>query len=505
MKHFFLGAFLALLGLVSTVNAVSAQSVSAVITPCGEYTFETQRIVDGLQIHAVNGRVTKKIFVYRQGIRGSGGPGAIEVLGCQDGKLALSFKTVSRYVTITGIILINPFGQNLAEEAFASVTVNTGAPGYTPTQYEPAGNEAVARMLLEGSRTPLETLSTRAILIAKQRDSAPQAILTDRSFYIFGKNGAIEKRVANSYWGTTNELSVTTCGEVTYRIFQKQFAEKNTKTSAYPMEQFVVARTTSKGTQYLPVAYPDKGWQQERSEANGYHDGTYPVSAMKCIGSGMYLAVKDRLTIVTPTASKIDHLNTDRSIPSSKIYFDGQYYYQAGYVDNVGGVVVADSSIKTLRTDGVVVVTKPVYLQDITKTPDSSIRFYKNPNNPQEVVADLVIAMNNDGSRPYSKTNFTYRNGAYVQDDSWKEKIVGAYPWYENLKKATPMYLQAEPGMIVLKSYHLEKPTLIHQTPGKTPTVEWFVVSALKADGTRDITYAFNVGGARQIWKATVK
>ncbi|MFH1077773.1 MAG: hypothetical protein V1745_00610 [Patescibacteria group bacterium] len=69
----------------------------------------------------------------------------------------------------------------------------------------------------------------------------------------------------------------------------------------------------------------------------------------------------------------------------------------------------------------------------------------------------------------------------------------------------TGLYVAAERDGLVLRSFYLKKPMLLHGLTGTSFVLDWYRIGPLEKDGTRKVWYGFTANGATQTWQAIVR
>jgi hypothetical protein len=360
---------------------------------------------------------------------------------------------------------------------------------------------------------PLAEIRSKARL-ANQSD-----MLNDRSYYVFGANGSPVRRIAPSSWNSILGERELHCDDVTYTLYQKQLAAEPTAASTYPSIQYVVERVRGTSRKLIPVPHVDQSWKRPLKPG-----ALLNVGLEACLGGNAVLNVvasdevknalgetypKDILhfMVITPNVTYVNYLDKNKTI-SADTYSDGRSpgrYFIAGAIFRTDEGVGGDATLAEVLENGTVVRSKPAYFRDIRQYPvGTRMTFYRHRDTDQFVVQLSAP------DRHYSELGARWTHEVYVFENGQYQKVPDVNYVHQILPPEypsdfRPIYVAAQKDMLTLKSYFLERTTLLHYLPGKTFTLDWYRISPVAKDGSQKVWYAFTTDGRQQTWVATIR
>jgi hypothetical protein len=338
-------------------------------------------------------------------------------------------------------------------------------------------------------------------------------LLHSKQYAVFAQNGA-ELRNTSSNWNTTVALDSRVCANgIAYVLYEKQFAEEDTETSAYPAKQYVIERSGEGRRSIVPIPHVDGDWRDpDRSlEAPLFGD---------CFDRNVGLLVNGNIVMITPHDSHVDYRASDRTMTTYQYETgessEGPYQYRHDYtirkadygywipgrIYRTADSVEGSADISFLSAGGSSFKRKPVFFRDIRQYPvNTTMTFLLDPQDYLKVIVELSVPSTvkdqSDTVTYFKETNHVYQETT-KEGLSWETP----FPWDNRF---TPLYVSAEQNAIVVKSYFFEQSLMLHAFPGRSPVLQWYRVGPLERDGTRKVWYAFTVNGHTQTWFAVVK
>ncbi|MBU0540236.1 hypothetical protein KKF59_01015 [Patescibacteria group bacterium] len=473
-----------------SIPVVAAQVTSSdTFKKCGAYSYNIKRVVDGFQIRVTDGARVRTMF-YRDVISGNGVTGSESnvMSECEGSSLVFLDRTYGKYSQSYTVKFLDPTQDSLRINALDTVTsVNYG------TVEMKSKNIAQIDAIMSKPQDKWEILKTE--LVQKQRIPAEKSdMLNDQSYYVFDGKGGITRKMSKSLWNTTLAEGVVVCDNgIAYILYAKQFADIFDASSTRPAVQYVIERSGDGNRKLIPIPFVDGSWG-----SYGWNDLSVGFGA--CIGENASVFVNERVSIVSGKTIFVDHKNPTTSLAPS--YFGNSYYSVENIWRYPDGSIKGDATIKTLNPDGTVTEKKPVFFQDLRKfSVGTSMQFRKDPRDESKIVVRIAQPRDNY-DEPQVVKYYLESSGIYSEvsrvESEWK------WPNYAD-DYMTPLYVSAEKNMLVVKSFFLKKPMLLHVLPTENFTLLWQRIGPLELDGTRKVWYAFKINGKTQTWLATVR
>jgi hypothetical protein len=369
-----------------------------------------------------------------------------------------------------------------------------------------------------------------AQILGKTRLANRTDALNDRSYYVFNATGGVTRRFAPSSWNSTIGEGNLQCGNVNYTLYRKGLSGPSTATSTFPEFQYIIERIEGTNRSLISVPHVDQSWKLRLGSdgiswvpADGY---LFSTSLESCAGKNVILkafvaeykktlpgapdlrAEVARAVATQNGLSYVNYRDPQKSVSSS---FDQSHNSPLGYhltarIQRSGDVITGDSTITEIVENGRVARTKPPFFRNIQAYPaDTWVEFYRHPKTGQFVVQFAHPDRDyrtSEGTPAWTYEVYVYENGEYQKkpDITYVYQLNPVRP-----KKALDIYVNKENDYLTLKSFFLNRISLLHNLAGKKFTLDWYRASTLYRNGSQKIWYAFTVDGKQQTWSATIR
>lgn len=359
----------------------------------------------------------------------------------------------------------------------------------------------------------------RLELVSKSRVGEGSNNLNDRSYYAYDSSNHVVRYVSASQWNTTVGNGKITCGDTTYALFEKQFADKNAyeanRLLAYPVRQYMLEIRRGTNIKAIPLPHDGKAsWQtlganiigcvQNRALIESVYTTQGPNSEYKSVY---------RSTVVDPTDTSVQLHSSTKTFPTSGWYRVMQspayLWAQTAYLykSSITGEISGEATISAITKDGKLVTIKPPFLKPISNDVyGGSMQFSLDRS------GNVIVYHSSYASKYELSTTKYYRyNGSAYQEISEEDFNTSKTNVFETAPFAgTDLYLQQDGTRIALKSYYLERylqkqAFLLHDFGSSSMSLNWYRIGPLENNGTRNIRYSVTVNGRTQVWNATVR
>lgn len=364
--------------------------------------------------------------------------------------------------------------------------------------------------------TPNSNLEWDGIeIVSKNQTYEGTNNLNDRSYYMYDSSNRVIRYVSPSNWNTTIGLQKITCGDTSYAVFEKQFADRYADNSKlnYPARQYMLEIKRSSGIKAIPFAHDGKrSWTSQAVGIRGCIQNHLLVeTSYSYVRPDGAFESKYQTTVVNATDSSVQSRNTTRtSNGSGWTKVDNSNSYAWGttasiYKSSQNGEVSGDTTIHAIANDGRFQSVKPPFFKRLADSPGGSSMTFSLDKSGAIMVSHFELL-----------SSLTYQQKYYRYDGSMYREITASD--YENRSSryeagppaGTSLYLQKDGSRIALKSYFLErsqgiKTSLLHDFGSTNARLNWYRIGPLEKNGTRNIRYSVTVNGKTQTWNAIVR